>query len=65
MFSYGTLIKILGHLKRICNVDKANCDGLRKWLNIPSDGVPFNLASNTQDNILTCKTRGLEIDKKF
>ena len=62
--SYENLIKIMDHLKRICNVDIASSDALQKWLLIQSDGVPYNLASAIEDNILTCKTCGLEIDKK-
>ena len=33
------------------------------WL-IQSAGVPYNLASDIQDNILTCKTSRLEVNKK-
>ena len=62
--SYDALIKIMDHLKRICNVDIASSDDQRKWLLIQSDGVPYNLASDIQDNILTSKTCGLGVDKK-
>ena len=37
--SYESLIKIMDHLKRICNVDNASSDAPRKWLLIFSDGV--------------------------
>ena len=62
--SYEALIKIMNHLKIICNVDIASSDDLRKWLLIQSNGVPYNVALNIQDYILTCKTCRLEIDKK-
>ena len=62
--SCEALIKIMDHLKRIYNVDITSSDDLWEWLLIQSDGVPYNLASDIQDNILTCKTYRLEIDKK-
>ena len=62
--TYEALMKIMDHLKRICSVDIASSGDHQKWLLIQSDGVPYNLASGIQDNVLTCKTCGLEIDKK-
>ena len=62
--TYEALIKIKDHLNRICSVDIASSDDHRKWLLIQFNGVPYNLASDIQDNVLTCKTCGLEIDKK-
>ena len=61
---FERLIKIMDHLKRICNFNIASRDDLREWLLIQSDGVPYKLASDIQDNILTCKIFGLEIGKK-
>ena len=62
--SYEALIKIMNHLKRICNVGIASSNDQPKWLLIQCDGAPYNLASDIQDDTLTCKTCGFEADKK-
>ena len=62
--SYEPVIKIMDHQKRICNFNIASSDDLQEWLLIQSNGAPYNLASDIQDNILTRKIFRLEIGKK-
>ena len=59
--SYEALLEVMDHVKKTCSVGS---DKERKWTILASDGVPYVLASEIQDNLKQCRCCGLEINTK-
>ena len=57
--SHEAVQAVAAHVKSLCTTDSK-----RKWSIVLSDGVPYVLASEVQDNFLVCSSCGMEVDKK-
>ena len=56
--SYEALLEVMDHVKKTCSFGS---NKERKWTVLASDGVPYVLASEIQDNLKQCCCCGLEI----
>ena len=59
--SHEAMDEVMSHFKKCCNVGP-HCE--RKWTILASDGVPYILASDIQDNFYICNNCNIEVDRK-
>ena len=59
--SHEAMDEVMSHVKKCCNVGP-HCE--RKRTILASDGVPYILASDIQDNFYICNNCNIEVDRK-
>ena len=60
--SFEALLEVMDHVKKTCSFGSGK---ERKWTVLASDGVPYVLASEIQDNLKQCRCCVLEINTKY